>query len=93
MSGIVDRLNEFVAWVGTLKGDEKGEAQVSCDRLFRAFGHGGFREANATLEDRIRTQHGLPRRGTIAQQRSGSPRLSHHVIQFRDRGGGEPVPP
>jgi N-6 DNA Methylase len=37
-----------------LSGDEKGESQVFCDRLFRAFGHEGVREAGATLEMRIK---------------------------------------
>jgi hypothetical protein len=27
----------------SLKGDEKGEAPVFCDRLFQAFGHGGYK--------------------------------------------------
>lgn len=36
-----------------LTGDEKGEAQIFCDRLFKAFGHDGLREAGATLEFRI----------------------------------------
>ena len=36
-----------------LTGDEKGEAQVFLDRLFQAFGHGGVREAGATLEMRV----------------------------------------
>jgi SAM-dependent methyltransferase len=47
------RLNQFVAYVRTLKGDEKGEAQVFCDRLFQAFGHDGYKEAGATLEERL----------------------------------------
>jgi hypothetical protein len=37
-----------------LRGDEKGEAQVFLDRVFRAFGHGGVNEAGATLEERIK---------------------------------------
>jgi len=37
-----------------LDGDEKGEAQVFCDRLFIAFGHEGYKEAGATLEYRIK---------------------------------------
>ncbi len=37
-----------------LKGDEKGEAQVYCDRLFNALGHSGVREAGATLEMRVK---------------------------------------
>jgi hypothetical protein len=33
------RLAEFVSWVGTnIRGDEKGEAQVFLDRLFRGLG-------------------------------------------------------
>ena len=58
MSEAVDRLNEFVTYVARLKGDEKGEAQVFCDRLFRGFGHEGYKEAGAVLEDRIRAVSG-----------------------------------
>ncbi len=47
-------LQEFVDYVKKLKGDEKGEAQLFCDRLFRAFGHGGIIEANGVLEARIK---------------------------------------
>ena len=47
------RVQDFVDYVHTLKGDEKGEAQVFCDRLFQAFGHKGFKEAGATLEERV----------------------------------------
>jgi hypothetical protein len=36
MSEIVERLNDFARYVERLKGDDKGQAQVSCDRLFRA---------------------------------------------------------
>jgi hypothetical protein len=54
MSKIVDGLVEFVAYARRLKGDEKGEAQVFCDRLFQAFGHRGYKEAGATLEERIK---------------------------------------
>ena len=52
MSEIVARLSEFVEYAKGL-GDEKGEAQVFCDRLFRAFGHAGYKEAGATLEARL----------------------------------------
>src|SRR5438093_2482779 len=37
-----------------LIGDEKGEAQVFLDRLFKAFGHAGVREAGGVLETRLR---------------------------------------
>lgn len=41
-------------YVKLLKGDEKGEAQLFCDRFFRAFGYGGIIEANGVLEARIK---------------------------------------
>jgi hypothetical protein len=47
-------LQDFVDYVKKLNGDEKGEAQLFCDRLFRAFGHGGIIEANGQLEARIK---------------------------------------
>jgi hypothetical protein len=46
------QVEKFVAYARTLKGDEKGEAQVFCDRLFQAFGHAGYKEAGAVLEER-----------------------------------------
>lgn len=49
-----EKIEEFLNFVSALKGDEKGEAQLFCDRLFRAFGHGGIIEANGTLEARIK---------------------------------------
>ena len=49
-----ESLQDFIEFVGKLKGDEKGEAQLFCDRFFRAFGHGGVIEANGTLEARIK---------------------------------------
>jgi hypothetical protein len=52
LSEIVDRLKVFVEYAEPLS-DEKGEAQVFCDRLFQAFGHSGYREAGATLEARV----------------------------------------
>jgi type II restriction/modification system DNA methylase subunit YeeA len=48
-------IGRFVAYAQTLAGDEKGEAQVFCDRLFKAFGHAGYKEAGATLEYRVRS--------------------------------------
>jgi len=52
MSDVTDRLKKFVKYAEPL-GDEKGEAQVFCDRLFQAFGHDGYKEAGATLEFRV----------------------------------------
>lgn len=48
-----ERIEKFVAYVGTLDGDEKGEAHVFCDRLFLAFGWSGYKEAGASLEMRV----------------------------------------
>lgn len=45
----IERLQRFVQYAHKLKGDEKGEAQVFCDRLFQAFGHAVYKEAGATL--------------------------------------------
>src|SRR5436190_19512831 len=48
-------LSEFVAYVRNhLTGDEKGEAQIFLDRLFRAFELKGVKEAGATLEMRVK---------------------------------------
>lgn len=52
MSEVVDRLKSFVEYAKPLT-DEKGEAQVFCDRLFKAFGHAGYKEAGAVLEFRV----------------------------------------
>lgn len=54
MSDVTERLETFLEYFQLLKGDEKGEAQVFCDRLFQAFGHKGYKEAGAELEFRIK---------------------------------------
>ena len=51
-------LSDFVEYAKRLKGDEKGEAQLFCDRFFRAFGHGGIVEAHGALEARIKFETG-----------------------------------
>lgn len=72
VSAVADNINEFVKYARTLKGDEKGEAQVFCDRLFKAFGHPGYKEAGATLEFRIKKESG---RGTQFADLVWKPRL------------------
>lgn len=48
-------LDDLGRWrLAHLRGDEKGEAQIFLDRLFRAYGHEGIREAGATLEERLK---------------------------------------
>lgn len=52
---LLKNLESFVQYRNQyLSGDEKGEAQVFCDRLFIALGHEGLREAGATLEMRLK---------------------------------------
>lgn len=52
-------LTNFVAWCDLhIKGDEKGEAQIFLDQLFRGFGHAGFKEAGATCEERVKKADG-----------------------------------
>ena len=50
------QIRNFIEYFSKLSGDEKGEAQVFCDRLFQAFGHEGYKEAGASLEFRVRTK-------------------------------------
>ena len=50
-----EQIEEFVSYVkDNLTGDEKGQAQLFCDRLFRAFGHKGIMEADGNLEVRVK---------------------------------------
>ncbi|SDO24643.1 DNA methyltransferase [Afipia sp. GAS231] len=80
MSKIADDLNQFVAYAKLLKGDEKGEAQVFCDRLFQAFGHKGYKEAGATLEERIKKASG---KGTSFADLVWKPRV---LIEMKKAG-------
>jgi hypothetical protein len=52
------QLEDFVAYAKTLNGDEKGEAQVFLDRLFQGFSRGGYKQAGATLEYRVKKDGG-----------------------------------
>lgn len=56
MTDTLNNINRFIEYVRTLNGDEKGEAQVFCDRLFQAFGHPGYKEAGAELEFRVKAK-------------------------------------
>ena len=50
-----ERLAEFVVWTAkNIKGDEKGEAQIYLDRLFRGFGQSGCLDVGGHPEFRIR---------------------------------------
>lgn len=90
MSQPADRIEAFVDYVATLAGDEKGEAQVFCDRLFQAFGHAGYKEAGATLEARVRREARpvgfadllWPGRALIEMKRRGEPLARHRDQAF-----------
>lgn len=74
------RLSEFTKWVAThIKGDEKGEAQIYLDRLFKGFGHAGWKEAGATCEERIKNDTG----GTSFADLVWKP---HVVVEMKKRG-------
>lgn len=80
MTERIDRLRQFVDWCSThICGDEKGEAQIFLDQLFRAFGHAGIKEAGATLEDRIKKQD----RGTAFADLVWKPVV---LIEMKKRG-------
>lgn len=80
LSKVVDDLKAFQDYVAALDGDEKGEAQVFCDRLFIAFGHKGYKEAGATLEPRIKQQS---TKGTSFADLIWKPRL---LLEMKKRG-------
>lgn len=82
-------IEEFVEYCKTLKGDEKGEAQVFCDRLFQAFGHAGYKEAGATLETRVKAKKSTkfadlvwPGRVVIEMKKRGAKLESHRAQVF-----------
>ncbi|MBB5400288.1 DNA methyltransferase [Paraburkholderia youngii] len=80
MSQTVELLKNFVKYAALLDGDEKGEAQVFCDRLFKAFGHAGYKEAGASLEFRIKK---LSTKGTSFADLMWKPRV---LIEMKKRG-------
>lgn len=80
MSDKAEKLEEFISYTKILKGEEKGEAQVFCDRLFQAFGHKGYKEAGAELEFRIKKKS---TRGTSFADLIWKPRL---LLEMKKRG-------
>lgn len=80
MSEATDKIDEFLDYAKLLKGDEKGEAQVFCDRLFQAFGHKGYKEAGAELEFRIKKK---ATKGTSFADLIWKPRV---LIEMKKRG-------
>lgn len=91
MSEIVNRMKEFVAYATQLK-DEKGQAQVFCERLFKAFGHDGYLEAGAVLEDRVQKKAGKGKKYidliwkpvVLIEMKSAGQKLNLHYQQAFD---------
>jgi len=90
-SALRSRLSAFVEYARSLAGDERGEAQVFCDRLLQAFGHGGVHEAGAKLEYRVRPQLGgrtkyadlvWPARSLLLEMKKRGERLQRHYHQI-----------
>jgi hypothetical protein len=74
-------ISAFVNWRQQhLTGDEKGEAQVFCERLFQAFGHPGIREVGAVLEARVKRRD---ERGTAFADLIWKPRC---LIEMKKSG-------
>lgn len=80
MSDVTENLEAFLEYAALLKGDEKGEAQVFCDRLFQGFGHKGYKEAGAELEFRIKKKS---TKGTSFADLIWKPRL---LMEMKKRG-------
>lgn len=80
MQGLQERLDSFVKYAKSLEGDEKGQSQLFCDHLFRAFGHPeGIPQGEAKLEYRV---IGRDRRTRFADL-VWKPRL---VLEMKSRG-------
>ena len=82
------KIADFVKYVRThLRGDEKGEAQIFCDRLFQAFGHKGIKEAGGELEFRVHQGNGtkfadlLWRPRLLLEMKKRGERLQKHYRQ------------
>ena len=74
-------LTSFAEWrIQHLTGDEKGDAQVFCDRLFQALGHDGVLEAGAVLEARIKKEDN---KGTAFADLMWKPRV---LIEMKKAG-------
>ncbi|WP_405417453.1 DNA methyltransferase [Pseudonocardia alni] len=75
------RLSNFVRYRNDhLSGDEKGEAQIYLDALFRALGFEGLRQAGATLEQRLKKDDA---RGTAFADLMWKPRC---LIEMKKAG-------
>jgi restriction-modification enzyme MmeI-like protein len=87
MGASQQNIQALIEYAKTLSGDEKGEAQVFCDRLFQAFGHAGYKEAGATLEYRVKKKKQtkfadlLWRPRLLLEMKSRGEKLARHYTQ------------
>jgi SAM-dependent methyltransferase len=73
-------LSNFVSWSKQhITGDEKGQAQIFLDHLFKAFGQQGVMEAGATFEFRVKNTKG----GTAFADLVWKPKV---LIEMKKRG-------
>lgn len=78
-----DPLVEFIEWVDkNIEGYEKGEAQIFLDRMFKALGHEGAKEAGGKFEDGLKRQRGR-RSSTSFIDFIWQPRV---LIEMKSRG-------
>jgi hypothetical protein len=84
-------MKAFVAYATPLW-DEKGHAQVFCDRLFQAFGHEGYHQAGAVLEARVAKKGGRGKKfidliwkpTVLIEMKNASEKLHLHYQQVFD---------
>ena len=91
MTDVLGKIKEFVNYARSLKGYEKGEAQVFCDRLFQAFEHRGYHEAGAKLEYRLKSKGKhtkfpdlVWRPRLLLEMKSRGENLEEHIQQARE---------
>ncbi|MBZ0289294.1 MAG: class I SAM-dependent DNA methyltransferase, partial [Anaerolineae bacterium] len=84
------QLQTFVEWWRSYcRGDEKGEAQMFLDRLFRALGYDGALEAGGVFEDRVKrlregkatvafADYVIPQRVLIEMKKRGEDLRQHY---------------
>jgi len=82
------KLIDFIEYSKLLEKDEKGEAQVFCDRLFQAFGHKGYKEAGAVLETRVKKKKSTKFADlvwgdrVVIEMKKGGEKLEKHKTQL-----------
>jgi hypothetical protein len=74
----------FLDFVKTLEGDEKSEAQIFLDHLFRALGHAGAKQAGATFEYRVAKKPGTSQLSLFKDDALASAPKAKGGVKFAD---------